>query len=223
MEISHFEGNRPKWLMPKRMLCFWERAGPLKGERRSTYWCMPTILYSSFSILFNPSFFSFFSLPFLSQCLLICCNSLLKVAITVFVIVMVIPLSVHSKGPLYSVCYDWILLFQPLTTFVWSECPCRPLTSLPVAQPPSLTCASRATRQKRLFCLFACRGTLICYDVSALSLFLSLMACTQWSQLIFASFGWYVILAGHFPQKSLSKNLKIVLPSPHHQTILSYL
>ena len=139
-----------------------------------------------------------------------------------FVIVMVIPFSVHGKGPLYSACHDWILLFQPLTTFVWSKCPCRPLTSLPVAQPPSLTCANRATRQKRLFCLFACRGTLICYDVSALSLFLSLMACTQWSQLIFASFGWYVILAGHFPQKSLSKNLKIVFPlsPPPDHTLL---
>ena len=41
------------------------------------------------------------------------------------------------------------------------------------------------------------------------SLSLSLVACTYWLQLSFASFGWYVIPAGHFPQKSPSKNLKI--------------
>ena len=38
------------------------------------------------------------------------------------------------------------------------------------------------------------------------SLSLSLMACTWWFQLILTSFRWHVIPAGHFPQKSLSKN-----------------
>ena len=42
-----------------------------------------------------------------------------------------------------------------------------------------------------------------------LSFFLSLVACTQWLQLILTSFRWYVIPIGHFPQKSLSRNLKI--------------
>ena len=55
-------------------------------------------------------------------------------------------------------------------------------------------------------CLFACRGFSTCYSVCALSLSLSLMACTWWFQLILTSFGWHVIPAGHFPQKSLSKN-----------------
>ena len=80
------------------------------------------------------------------------------------------PLTVHGKGPLYSACYDRILPFQPLTTFVQSGCSCRPLTDLLVTQPPPFICAGRATRQRRLFCLFACRGTLICYGVAALSL-----------------------------------------------------
>ena len=48
--------------------------------------------------------------------------------------------------------------------------------------------------------------------MSALSLFLSLMACTLWSQLILTSLGWYVIPAGHFPQKSLSRNPRICFP-----------
>ena len=47
------------------------------------------------------------------------------------------------------------------------------------------------------------------YSVCALSLSLSLMAYTWWFQLILTSFGWHVILVGHFPQKSLSKNPKI--------------
>ena len=38
------------------------------------------------------------------------------------------------------------------------------------------------------------------------SLSLSLMASTWWFQLILTSFGWHVIPAGHFPQKSLNKN-----------------
>ena len=38
---------------------------------------------------------------------------------------------------------------------------------------------------------------------------LSLIAYTWWFQLILVSFGWHVIPAGHFPQKSLSKNPRI--------------
>ena len=38
------------------------------------------------------------------------------------------------------------------------------------------------------------------------------MACTQWFQLILASFGWYVIPTRHFPQKSLSRNSRIGFP-----------
>ena len=183
----------------------------VRGRERTTYWCMLAILYFPFSIL-SSFFLSFFSLPFLSQCLLVCCDSLLEVAITVFVIVILPLPTVHGRGPLYNACCDQILLFQLLTTFVWSGCPCRPLTGLPVAQPPPLTCAGRATRQRRLFCLFVCRDILTYYGVGALSLSLSLMACTQWFQLILTSFGQYVIPARHFPQKSLSRNPKIGFP-----------
>ena len=38
------------------------------------------------------------------------------------------------------------------------------------------------------------------------------MACTQWFQLILASFGRYVIPTRHFPQKSLSRNPRIGFP-----------
>ena len=67
-----------------------------------------------------------------------------------------------------------------------------------------------SARQRRLFCLFAYCGFFFPLQcVCSLSLSLLLMACTWWFQLIFASFGWHVIPAGHFPQKSLSKNPRI--------------
>ena len=55
------------------------------------------------------------------------------------------------------------------------------------------------------------------YSVCSLSLSLSLflITCTWWFQLILTSFRWHVISAGHFPQKSLSKNPRIdFLPLP---------
>ena len=45
------------------------------------------------------------------------------------------------------------------------------------------------------------------------------MACIQWFQLILASFGWYTISTGHFPQKNLSGNPRIgfsLSPLPDH-------
>ena len=72
---------------------------------------MPAILYSLFSIFPSFSFLSSF-LPFLSQCLLtfVAIRSL-EVTITVFVIVIVIPSTVHGKAPFYSAYCDRILLF----------------------------------------------------------------------------------------------------------------
>ena len=83
------------------------------------------------------------------------------------------PPAMHSKGPLYSACYDWFLLFQPLTAFVWFGCPCRPpLVCQLLSQHhlPVLTVPLPITRQRRLFCLFVRRGTLTCYGVGALFL-----------------------------------------------------
>ena len=36
-----------------------------------------------------------------------CCDSLLEA----FIAVMVIPFTVHDKGPLYTACRDWLLSF----------------------------------------------------------------------------------------------------------------
>ena len=139
----------------------------LEGEREDNL--LVHACHSILPILYPSQFFlSFFSPPFLSQCLLICCDFLLEIAITIFVIMMT-PI-VHGKVPLYNVCHDRILLFQPLTTFVWFGCPWRSLTDVLVTQPPPFTCAGHATKQRRVFCLFACRDTFICYGVNALFL-----------------------------------------------------
>ena len=69
---------------PKSLLPLAESKA-LEGVRGSTYWCMLAILCS----LFFHSFFlilPFFSFHFLSQFLLICCDSLLEITIAVFLL-----------------------------------------------------------------------------------------------------------------------------------------
>ena len=69
---------------PKSLLPLAESRA-LEGVRGSTYWCMLAILCS----LFFHSFFlilPFFSFHFLSQFLLICCDSLLEITIAVFLL-----------------------------------------------------------------------------------------------------------------------------------------
>ena len=66
-------------------------------------------------------FLSFFFLSFLHACILF--RGFLFKFLSPF-----LPLTpVHGQCPLfYSACHDWILLFQPLITFVWSGCTYRP-------------------------------------------------------------------------------------------------
>ena len=69
----------------------------------------------------------------------------------------------------------------------------------------SSICHSPSPDKRKLFCLFVNCGTLPCYGVSAFSFLIP-----HGMHLVvpsFASFGWYVIPAGYFPQKSSSKNL----------------
>ena len=66
-------------------------------------------------IVSNFHFSSFLSV------LLPCCDFFLKITITPNVSPLVL-----GKGPLYNACHDWLLPFQPLTTFIWSGCTCRP-------------------------------------------------------------------------------------------------
>ena len=112
-------------------------------------------------------------------------------------------LLVHGQGPLfYSVCHDQILLFQPLTTFVWSRCTCRPL----LIHLCWLCHSYHQTKRTILFISLPWHPYLLWCRCS---FSLSLMACTQWFPLTLTYSRRYVIPAEHFPQKSLSRNLKI--------------
>ena len=88
---------------------------------------------------------------------------------------------------------------------------------LPTTTGPTV-CHSSSPDKRNLFCLFVCCDTLSCYGVGAFSLpiphGMHLVASAQ-----LCPFGWYVIPAGHFPQKSYSRNLKIgfpLSPPPNH-------
>ena len=118
-----------------------------------------------------------------------------------------IPSTGHGKGLFIVPVVTSVLLFCPLTTFVWSGHACL-------------------ARQRRIhFCLFcaprthfvsACRG-LSCLDVYFLSPHTQSTHSTVPSQI--ASFGWSIITAGRTPQKWLKQGPKIdPFPSPHHQT-----
>ena len=156
----------------------------IKGERKSTYWCMSAVLNSLF-LFFSGHFLLFFSFV------------LLHFLLNAYFWVMVFPRNYYycdfsnpplqciARGPLYRTCSDWYLLFQPLTAFVQCGCPCRPLTGHQLFSHhhlPMLVVSLPSARQRRLFCLFACCSFSTCYSMCALSP--SLMTCTQQFQLI---------------------------------------
>ena len=105
-----------------------------------------------------------------------------------------------------------VLLFCPLTAFVWSGCTCQSYKT-PARQRRIhfvLLCAVDS------FCPSARRG-LSCHDVNSLSPHTQSMHSTVLPQI--ASFGWSIIPAGRTSQKRLEQGPIIdPFPSPHHQT-----
>ena len=71
--------------MPKKILCFWQRAELLEEERGLTYWCISVILSLYFFFLISNFPFLFLFL-FFSQYLFPCCDFLLEVTITLIMI-----------------------------------------------------------------------------------------------------------------------------------------
>ena len=106
VEINHFEGSGPEWLVYKNTFCFWQKARFWEGERESIYWCMLTvlILYLFLSFFSNISLFLIF---FLSYSLFLFPG--FQVFNTIVLPVVVVP--IHSKGLFYNTCRDHILLF----------------------------------------------------------------------------------------------------------------
>ena len=112
----------------------------------------------------------------------------------------------HGKGLFIAPAVTSVLLFCPLTAFVWSGCTCRPYCA---TQNPCQTEADS-------FCSSVRHG-LSCHDVNLFSPHTQSMHSTVPSQI--ASFGWSIILAERTSQKRLEQGPGIDLfPSPHHQT-----
>ena len=103
MEINHFEGSRPEWLVPKRTLFFafgrWQDLW--EGEREITYWCILAELTLSFSSLFF-SFFVFCFFSYLSSFFFLSCYSLFLFlgfqVLNPIIFLTVVVVTVHSKG-----------------------------------------------------------------------------------------------------------------------------
>ena len=176
-EINCFERTDLNGLCPNTNLLSFIESKAIKGERRSTYQCMPAVLNSLFFFFFFSRyfllffFFCFTSFP--SQCLLLGYGFSQKFLLLQFFQSFI---QYIARGPLYRACRDQYLLFQPLTAFIWCGCPYRPLTGRQLFNHhhlPVLVVSLPSARQRRLFCLFACRGFSTCYSVCALSLYLS--------------------------------------------------
>ena len=85
---------------------------------------MPVELTLCFFFFFL-SLFLFFLLSFISflfPCFLFCDSS----QVVVTVVLALFLLLCIARAPFYSAYHGRILLFQPLTTFVWSWCTCQP-------------------------------------------------------------------------------------------------
>ena len=92
----------------------------MKGERgKPIYWCMPTVLPLIFSLIFSLFFSVFFLIFFLLLFTLF-------FLFTPRMLCFSVPFSGHGKGPFIVPIVTNVLLFCPLTAFVWSGRTCRP-------------------------------------------------------------------------------------------------
>ena len=137
--------------------------------------CYHTLAYSllflSNSFFFFLIFLLYFSLFFLFPCGVVMFS--LDLSLLLFRSSLFPPsLPVHGRWPFYTACHKGFLLIY--------GCPSKPPTSLSTAQPPPLTCASRATPhyQTKSLILFTCSPWHFHLDKGGHSLSLSPMACT---------------------------------------------
>ena len=166
MEINCPEGNRPEWFMCRGSLRFSQRARFHEGERESIYRCMPTILILTL-------FFFFWLFSFLPSHLLLFLfpGFSFQIPISSLRFLFFSPPLFTARPSFYSAYHDRILLFQPLTSFVWSGCTGRPSLFRLCATPHYQT-------KKGIFVCLAAVAPLSCYGLGSFSLSLSLMACT---------------------------------------------
>ena len=176
MEINGFEEGGPKWTMPRTIICGKEQ-GFERERRKGTYRCMPLAFVSfflSYSLFSFLSFFSPCSLLFFSLILFLVISTIVIFqhcvsSLFLYISLLLFRPCTQQRTPFYSACCNWILLFYPLTTFVWSGCTRRPLLFRLRATPHYQTKTTiLSVSLSWLFFLPRCY----------FSLSLSLMACT---------------------------------------------
>ena len=170
VEINHFEGNEFEWLVCKRILCFWQKAGLWEEDRESTYWCMPAALTLYFFLSFSSNiplsylFFFFFSFFLLFFSILVFYSSVFQVPIVVLV-----SSPIHGNG-----LFLWCLLWSSFTILTLNHL-CLVLMYLPTTTGPSVCHYTSLDKRKLFICLFAVAPFLAMVWVPSLSL--SHMAC----------------------------------------------
>ena len=187
-----------------------------------TFWCILTELTLCFFFFFLslfPFFFFFFLLSFLSflfPCFLFCDPSQMVVIVVLAFLFFFFSLPLaHGKGLLLQLLpqLDFIVLALNHLCLVWVYLPTT--TGLFVCHSPS--------PDKNDY--FVCQSVVapLPATVWVSSLSLSLIACTQWLQLSFTLLGSVSSQQDTFPKRALIGISKQVFPSPHHQTMPSYL
>ena len=212
-KINHFEGNVLEWLVPGGTP--FKTEDRILREREGKNLLVHACQTNSLFFLFFFSFFLcfHFSSYFYFFLFLSCYSLFLFPDFQVFNPLLFLSslflFLYTTRASFYSACRDWILLFQPLTTFVWSGCTCRPLLDR--------LCATLRHQTKRTILFISLPWHTFFATVWVSSLSLSLMACTQWLQLSFASLG------GVSSQQDTSLKRTLVLkiglplsPPPNH-------
>ena len=217
--------NGPKWFNLKSFNLLESRL--LRGREGSS---QSVHALSHFLLFFSLHFllFSFFLLIlfvflyflFLSYFYVSCC----------FFLVLLLVVYCAQLRHFYTVCRDKIYRFAPQLLLTWCGCPYK-ATHWSVGRSTITTtlCWLRHVPflDKRVLLYFIALRDIPLWIRVGCFLLLTPIACTKWFKFIFSFFGWYVIIAGHFPQKSLSGNSRIdfaLLPiaRPYHLLPLTH-
>ena len=126
---------------------FLEKGEILKGEReKPIYWCMLFRTNSFLSFLVFFPFLSVFVLIFFL--LLLLCFSFHVVRYTLCFLIL---FTGHNKGLFIVPAVTSVLLFSPLTAFVWSGCTCQSYKT--------------PARQRRIHFVLLCAADSFCHSV----------------------------------------------------------
>ena len=193
--------------MRRGSLLFSQRVRFHVGKRESIYRCMLTILILTLFSFWLFSFFPSHSFLFLFP------GFSFQIPISQSRFPFFSPPSVHGKTLFYSACRDRILLFYPLTSFIWFGC---------ISQPSLFCLCTTPHHQTKKGILFAW----LSWHLFLLRSRFSLSPYPSWHAPSGSNSACLFWVVSHLnrtpPRNSLSRNLKNrFFPYPYHQTMSS--